>query len=110
MLKVDWENCVIERGDSRKNLPWNIGQFGSNTSYTMTRTNYVAAQDALAKLKEIAAQDLGGKPDDYDVDGSKVFAQGQSLEVAELRRRREARHRAGRQVRRPRAAQGHQSR
>jgi CO/xanthine dehydrogenase Mo-binding subunit len=74
VLKVDWENCVIERGDSRKNLPWNIGQFGSNTSYTMTRTNYVAAQDMLAKLKEIAAQDLGGKPDDYDVDGAKVFA------------------------------------
>ena len=74
VLKVDWDNCVIERGDSRKNLPWNIGQFGSNTSYTMTRTNYVAAQDALAKLKEIAAKDLGGKPEDYDVDGAKVFA------------------------------------
>ncbi|HEU4591326.1 MAG TPA: xanthine dehydrogenase family protein molybdopterin-binding subunit [Steroidobacteraceae bacterium] len=74
VLKVDWENCVIERGDSRRNLPWNIGQFGSNTSYTMTRTNYVAAQDALGKLKEIAAKDLGGKPDDYDVDGVRVFA------------------------------------
>jgi CO/xanthine dehydrogenase Mo-binding subunit len=36
----------------------------------------VAAQDLLAKLREIAAQDLGGKPDDYDVDGSKVFAKG----------------------------------
>jgi len=74
VLKVDWDNCIIERGDSRKNLPWNIGQFGSNTSYTMTRTNYVAAQDALAKLKDIAAKDLGGKPEDYDVDGAKVFA------------------------------------
>ena len=63
VLKIDWENCVIERGDSRKNLPWNIGQFGSNTSYTMTRTNYVAALDLLAKLKEIAAKDLGGKPE-----------------------------------------------
>ncbi len=76
VLKVDWENCVVERGDSRKHLPWNFGQFGSNTSYTMTRTNYVAAMDALTKLKEIAAQDLGGKPDDYDVDGAKVFAKG----------------------------------
>ncbi len=102
VLKMDWENCVIERGDSRKNLPWNIGQFGSNTSYTMTRTNYVAAQDAVAKLKEIAAQDLGGKPDDYDVDGSQGVREGESLQVAELRRRREARHRARRQVRRPR--------
>jgi xanthine dehydrogenase molybdenum-binding subunit len=74
VLKIDWENCVVERGDSRKHLPWNFGQFGSNTSYTMTRTNYVAAMDALAKLKEIAAKDLGGAADDYDVDGAKVFS------------------------------------
>ena len=74
VLKFDWENCIVERGDSRKHLPWNIGQFGSNTSYTMARTNYVAAMDALQKIKEIAAHDLGGKPDDYDVDGTKVFA------------------------------------
>lgn len=73
-LKYDWENCVVERGDSRKHLPWNIGQFGSNTSFTMARTNYVAAMDALQKIKEIAAHDLGGKPDDYDIDGTKVFA------------------------------------
>ena len=73
---------------ARENLPWNIGQFGSNTSYTMTRTNYVAAQDMLAKLKEIAAQDLGGKPDDYDVDGAQGVCESESLEGAELRRRR----------------------
>jgi CO/xanthine dehydrogenase Mo-binding subunit len=88
VLKVDWENVVIQRGDSRKNLPWNIGQFGSNTSYTMTRTNYVAAQDMLAKLKEIAAKDLGGKPEDYDVDGAKVVAKnGKSMTYAEAAKR-----------------------
>lgn len=76
VLKCDWENCIVERGDTRKHLPWNIGQFGSNTSFTMARTNYVAAMDALTKMKEIAARDLGGKPDDYDVDGRKVFAKG----------------------------------
>lgn len=76
VLKCDWENCVVERGDSRKHLPWNIGQFGSNTSFTMSRTNYVAAMDALSKLKEIAAKQLGGAPDDYDVDGAKVFRKG----------------------------------
>ena len=73
VLKCDWEHCVIERGDSRKALPFNIGQFGSNTSFTMSRTNYVAAMDALAKLKEIAAMDLGGAPEDYDVADEKVF-------------------------------------
>ena len=74
VLKCNWEDCVVERGDSRKHLPWNFGQFGSNTAYTMTRTNYVAAQDALAKLKEIAAMDLGGSPDDYDIGDGRVFA------------------------------------
>ena len=76
VLKVDWEDCVIERGDSRRHLPWNIGQFGSNTNFTMARTNYVAAMDALAKLKEIAAGRFGGRPDDYDVDGRRVFRKG----------------------------------
>ena len=73
VLKCDWESCVIVRGDSRKHLPWNLAQFGSNTSYTMTRTNYVAAMDAVGKLKEIAAMDLGGKADDYDIGDEKVF-------------------------------------
>jgi len=73
VLKCDWENCVIMRGDSRKHLPFNIGQFGSNTSFTMTRTNYVAARDAVDKLKEITAMDLGGEPGDYDIGGEKVF-------------------------------------
>ena len=57
---MSWDNCIVQRGDSRNHLPWNLGQFGSNTSFTMTRTNYVAAQDAMAKLLEIAALDLGG--------------------------------------------------
>jgi len=74
VLKMNWDNCEIMRGDSRKHLPWNLAQFGSNTSYTMTRTNFVAATDALSKLKEIAARDLGGSAEDYDIGDEKVFA------------------------------------
>lgn len=74
VLGVNWENCVIERGDTRRHLPWNIAQFGSNTSFTMARTNYVAAIDAVNKLKEIAATDLGGSPDDYEVADERVYA------------------------------------
>jgi xanthine dehydrogenase molybdenum-binding subunit len=73
VLKANWDNCVVERGDTRKGLPFNIGQFGSNTSFTMARTNYVAAVDAVNKLKEIAAMDLGGAPADYDIGGERVF-------------------------------------
>lgn len=76
VLKCDWEDCVIEHGDSSRGLPWNLGQFGSNTSFTMARTNYAAAMDAVAKLKEIAARDLGGSPDDYEVGNGTVFRRG----------------------------------
>jgi xanthine dehydrogenase molybdenum-binding subunit len=76
VLKLDWNDVVIERGDSRRNLPWNIGQFGSNTNFTMARTNYVAAMDAVAKLKEIAAKSFGGSPEQYDIDGRRVFRKG----------------------------------
>jgi CO/xanthine dehydrogenase Mo-binding subunit len=40
----------------------------------MTRTNYVAAMDAKEKLLQIAAMDLGGKPDDYEVEGERVVS------------------------------------
>ncbi|MGI9257750.1 MAG: xanthine dehydrogenase family protein molybdopterin-binding subunit [Gammaproteobacteria bacterium] len=73
VLKCDWENCVVQRGDTERHLPWNSGQFGSNTSGTQSRTNYVAAMDAIGKLKEIAATDLGGAPDDYDIGDERVF-------------------------------------
>jgi CO/xanthine dehydrogenase Mo-binding subunit len=74
VLGYDWENCEIHRGDSSRGLPWNNGQFGSNTSFTMTRTNYAAAMDALQKLKEIAARELGGTANGYDVGGEAVFS------------------------------------
>jgi len=73
VLGYDWANCEIHRGDSSRGLPWNNGQFGSNTSFTMTRTNYAAGMDALQKLKEIAALELGGSAPDYDVANEYVF-------------------------------------
>jgi CO/xanthine dehydrogenase Mo-binding subunit len=72
VLGYNWDNVVIERGDMRKGLPWNLGQFGSNSSFTMARTNYVAAMDAKKKLLEIAAKDMGGGPDDYELADEKV--------------------------------------
>ena len=76
VLDYDWENCEIVRGDSSRGLPWNFGQFGSNTSFTMTRTNFAAATDAVRKLKEIAAHRLGGSASDYDIGNETVFARG----------------------------------
>jgi len=84
-----WENCVIERGDSRKGLPWNLGQFGSNTSHTMSRTNYAAAMYAKELLTEIAAMDFGGSPGDYDLKDETVVAKagGKSLTFADAAKR-----------------------
>jgi CO/xanthine dehydrogenase Mo-binding subunit len=73
VLKCDWENCTVVRGSSARHLPWNLGQFGSNTSFTMTRSTWAAATDAVQKLKEIAATDLGGSADDYDIGEHRVF-------------------------------------
>ena len=60
VLGYNWDNVVIVRGRTDRHLPWMIGQFGSNTAYTASRANYVAAVDAKNKLLEIAAQVLGG--------------------------------------------------
>jgi CO/xanthine dehydrogenase Mo-binding subunit len=73
VLKCDWESCVVVRGDSRKHLPYNMGQFGSNTSFTMTRSMWAAATDAMHKLKEIAAMDLGGDVEEFEIGNHRVF-------------------------------------
>ena len=74
VLGYDWENCVIVRGDSSRNLASSSAQVGSNTTFTMTRAAYVAAADALEKLKAIAAMQLGGSAEAYDIGGEAVFA------------------------------------
>ncbi len=73
VLKCDWSDCVIHHGNSDLHLPWSSYQAGSNTSFTHTRANFVAATDAVDKLKRIAAETLGGGVDDYDIDGRRVF-------------------------------------
>lgn len=78
VLGMPWERCEIVFGDTSKHLPWNLGQFGSNSSYTMTRTNYVAAMDAKKKLQEIAAKALNGSPDDFEVGNGRVFVKSDS--------------------------------
>ena len=74
VLGYDWENCVIVRGDSSRNLASASPQVGSNTTFTMTRAAYVAAADAVEKLKAIAAMQFGGSPNDYETGGETVFA------------------------------------
>ena len=72
-MQMPWENCEIHRGRSDRHLPHSSGQGGSNTIFTHSRAMWVAAQDLITKMKEIAAMDLGGAADDYEIGDQRVF-------------------------------------
>ena len=47
MLKMNWDDCIIHQGSNAKFLPFASTQTGSNTSWTMSRANYVGGMNAL---------------------------------------------------------------
>ncbi len=71
-LKMPWDRCDIVTGRTDNHLPITSPQDGSNSIFTNTRTCYGAAMDMAAKMKEIAAAELGGEPADYDISGERV--------------------------------------
>jgi len=76
LVGVPWEKCEITWGNSAKNLPWACPSGGSQTTHAMTRAAHAVAMDAIRKLQMIAAKDLGGKPEDYQVANERVFRKG----------------------------------
>ncbi|MBJ90004.1 MAG: aldehyde oxidase [Woeseia sp.] len=74
ILHCEWDNCIIHYGKSTEHLPWSSAQNGSNTSFTHTRANYVAALDALDKILSIAALKFGGAKEDYEILDERVFS------------------------------------
>ena len=108
MLNYNWDNVIIERGDSRRGLPWNSNQAGSLTASTQSRTMYVAAMDAKAKLLEIAAQVLGGKAERLRPRQREGGQQGRSVEVDHLCAGGAEGDGTRRQVLRQGRAEGHQ--
>jgi xanthine dehydrogenase molybdenum-binding subunit len=75
-LDMPWEKVEVIWGDTSKGLPFSCLSVGSQTTHAMTRANLAGASDARRKLQEIAALDLGGLPDDYEVAGERVFGRG----------------------------------
>ena len=73
VLQCDWDNCEIVHGNSDHHLPHSIYQGGSVTIFTESRSSWVAATDAVNKMKELAAAELGGTAEDYDIGGERVF-------------------------------------
>jgi CO/xanthine dehydrogenase Mo-binding subunit len=76
ILVLPWEKVEVIWGDTSKGLPWSCLSVGSQTTHAMTRANHAGAMDAKRKLQEIAARDLGGSPDDYELGGERVFRRG----------------------------------
>ncbi len=75
-LDVPWERCEIIWGNTSRHLPWSCVSGGSQTIHAMSRAAFAAALDARKKLREIAAQTLGGKPEEYKIAGERVFRPG----------------------------------
>jgi len=75
-LGMPWERCEVIWGDTSRGVPWSSTQSGSQTTLAHTRANHAAATDLKEKLREIAARELGGAPDDYEVDEGRVFRRG----------------------------------
>jgi xanthine dehydrogenase molybdenum-binding subunit len=76
ILGVPWEKCDVVWGNTAKNFPFTCVSGGSQTTHAMTRAAYAAAMDAKSKLQQIAAKTLGGKPENYEVGGERVFRKG----------------------------------
>ncbi len=76
VLAMPWDKVDVVWGDTSKGLPWSCMSVGSQTTHAMTRANHAGAMDARRKLQEIAARDLGGSPDDYELGGERVYRRG----------------------------------
>ncbi|MEA2660114.1 MAG: xanthine dehydrogenase molybdenum-binding subunit [Candidatus Binatota bacterium] len=76
ILGVPWEKCDVVWGDTSKNLPFTCVSGGSQTTHAMTRAAHAVAMAARKRLQEIAAQSLGGKPEDYEVANERIFRKG----------------------------------
>ena len=90
VLQTDWEQAEVVWGNTARHLPWSSLQAGTMTTHAHTRANHAAGEDARRKLQEIAARDLGGAADDYEVADGRVFRRGnraQGLSFAQAARR-----------------------
>ena len=76
VLDVPWDRVEVVWGDTSRNLPWTCTSDGSQTMHAMSRANHAGAMDARRKLQEIAARDLGGRPEEYRVGGAGVYHAG----------------------------------
>ena len=90
VLGVEWDDVEVVWGDTSRHLPWSAVQAGSQSIHAHTRANHAVGLDARQKLQEIAARDLGGRPEDYETSDGRVYrrsnpSQGMTLGRAATR-------------------------
>jgi len=73
---VPWDLVQVNWGSTAKHIPWSCMSVGSQTTHAMTRANMAGAEDAANKLRQIAAHDLGGSPEDYTLSNARVVRKG----------------------------------
>ncbi len=84
ILGMAWDDVVVTWGDTSKHVPWTCTSDGSQTIHAMSRANHAAAHDAVRKLQEIGALELGGSAASYRVvDGRVVGPGGRGLSFAD---------------------------
>ena len=71
-LDTPWEHFEIVWGSTGKHVAWSSPQAGSQTIHAHTRAHLAAAQDLKQKLQEIAALEMGGRPESYTVSNGRV--------------------------------------
>jgi CO/xanthine dehydrogenase Mo-binding subunit len=72
-MDMPWDACEIIWGNTGKHLAWSCVSGGSQTIHAMSRAGLAASLDARAKIMDIAAKSLGGKPEDFAIAGQRVF-------------------------------------
>ena len=107
VIAIPWDKVDVVWGDVSKGLPWSCMSVGSQTTHAMTRANLAGAEHLKRQLQSLAAQELGGRPEDYALSGERVHRAGNPGGGLTLRAGGNPGHRAGRAFRRPRGARRH---
>lgn len=81
-LKVPWDQVVVGWGHSDKGA-YSVEQDGSATTWSAGLPGVKAAENMKTYLREIAANELGGSPDDYTVEDGAVFSGANRMTFAE---------------------------
>ncbi|MGH3171847.1 MAG: molybdopterin cofactor-binding domain-containing protein, partial [Trebonia sp.] len=76
VLDVPWEKVDIVWGDTSRNLPYSCVSGGSQTTHAMTRAAHAVGSACRQQLQNLAADVHGGRAEDYEVAGERVFRRG----------------------------------